>query len=1129
MNTEEKITNQFIKESEEYKHYGDLTELNKGRDLLNTVGKETLERIADGYLDMLETSAAIYEADGSYATTIFFSSYCKLMDSSSRKLCINADNADALASGQWLCHESCWTKASRITIETGRPYDLRPCEGGINIYAVPIKASGRIIGSINCGYGSPPSDDKTIDELVEKYKVDKRLLLEVAKEYSARPEYIVEAVKRQLLLSAELIGDIYERNKLAATLSEKEEQLRTAFEFSTIGIAIISPEKGFIRVNDEICRMMGYTREELMRMTWAEITHPDDIESNVKQVNRVLVGEIDGFNLDKRYIRKDGTVLYATLWVNCKRSGDGKVDYNIAMLQDITERKKTEEALQVEITSRQVAENRLNLLLEASFEGIVIIEDGRIIDCNKRYAEMFGYTPGELLGRSVFDIVTPQYREMAKMRVALGYDKPYEIDGLKKDGTVVTTEACGRTIVYKGRTVRLTALRDITERKKMEEELRLQSEIIMNMEEGVILTKTDNGKIVYVNPKLNKMFGYDEGELIDNNISIVNAPTDVSPEEVAGQIISSIIETGSWQGEVFNIKKDGTRFWCHAVVSTFKHNTYGTVWISVHQDITERKQAEKELLKVSKQLLSIMESSGDVIAMMDTEYRYVLFNTAFHDEFKKIFGLDLKTGDSMLHALSYLPEDLTNAVEYWNRALGGEDFIVTQQFGNTELERNWYELRFNPVRDGTGKVIGAVHVVRNIADRKQIEEALRISEERLSMALEAAEQGIYDLDLRTGNAIVSPTYALLLGYDPLDFHETDEKCIERMHPDDKELVSSYYRAYLNGEVPEYKAKFRQKTQDGKWKWVLSIGKIVECDIDGRPIRMTGTITDITELKRMEEDLKELNMNLEQRVDEETNRRMVQERMLIQQSKMAAMGEMIANIAHQWKQPLNSLGLFIQDIRDAYRFGELNEAYIDTAVEKSMREIQFMSKTVEDFRNFFKPSYKKEPICFVEVVSEVFSMVSARFKTNSISYIITCHPHNKSSKNIADITPCDMALIMTYKNHLAHVVLNIINNANDAIMQRRRIGLLGLDEEGMISVDCFKEGQTVKLSISDNGGGIPENIMSRIFEPYFTTKSEVEGTGIGLYMSKIIVEDKLGGSIDVKNIDGGAIITLEFKV
>jgi hypothetical protein len=214
----------------ELKPYGDLTVLNKCRDLLDTVGRDMLARIGHSYLDLLETSSAIYEVDGSYATALFSSSYCKFMDRTSRNMCATEDDREALESGKWLCHESCWTTASRSSIETGKPYDLRPCKGGINIYAVPIKAGEKIIGSINFGYGNPPTDEKTIDDLTEQFKVNRDDLLHVAGEYRPRPDYIIEAAKRHLHLAAELIGEIYVRKKAEEKLQMAMKELERSNE-----------------------------------------------------------------------------------------------------------------------------------------------------------------------------------------------------------------------------------------------------------------------------------------------------------------------------------------------------------------------------------------------------------------------------------------------------------------------------------------------------------------------------------------------------------------------------------------------------------------------------------------------------------------------------------------------------------------------------------------------------------------------------------------------------------------------------------------------------------------------------------------------------------------------------------
>ncbi|MBF0506742.1 MAG: transporter substrate-binding domain-containing protein [Nitrospirae bacterium] len=160
-------------------------------------------------------------------------------------------------------------------------------------------------------------------------------------------------------------------------------------------------------------------------------------------------------------------------------------------------------------------------------------------------------------------------------------------------------------------------------------------------------------------------------------------------------------------------------------------------------------------------------------------------------------------------------------------------------------------------------------LIRAMAERKEAEVALRTTEERLSLALKAAGQSVYDFDLVTGEGIVSPEYALMLGYDPAEFHETVPKWLKRLHPDDREPEAAVYRAYLEGEIPEYKVEFRHKTKDGNWKWMLSLGKIIKRDSDGNPLRMIGTHTDITERKEAEEALRRSRDQMETRVLERT--------------------------------------------------------------------------------------------------------------------------------------------------------------------------------------------------------------------------------------------------------------------
>ncbi|MBF0317334.1 MAG: PAS domain S-box protein [Nitrospirae bacterium] len=271
--------------------------------------------------------------------------------------------------------------------------------------------------------------------------------------------------------------------------------------------------------------------------------------------------------------------------------------------------------------------------------------------------------------------------------------------------------------------------------------------------------------------------------------------------------------------------------------------------------------------------------------------------------------------------------------------------------------------------------------------------------------------------------------------------------------------------------------------------------------------------DITERRRLEEELKNLNANLESKIAEEIANRQRQEQMLIQQSKMASMGEMIGLIAHQWKQPLNALSVSVQDLKDAYIYGELNDEYLDNLVTSSMNQILFMSKTTDTFRDFFRPSREKVKFDVKTAVEDLISMFIGIFDKSNIDIEIK---DSHVSRLLAE----------GYPNEFKQVILNLLSNSKDAIIHGRHNGA---NIQGHIEIAFNKDvcGYEVIVSIRDNGGGIPEDVMDKIFDPYFTTKG-TGGTGIGLYMSRTIIETNMAGRLTARNVDGGAefIVTLK---
>ena len=228
----------------------------------------------------------------------------------------------------------------------------------------------------------------------------------------------------------------------------------------------------------------------------------------------------------------------------------------------------------------------------------------------------------------------------------------------------------------------------------------------------------------------------------------------------------------------------------------------------------------------------------------------------------------------------------------------------------------------------------------------------------------------------------------------------------------------------------------------------------------------------------------------------------QEKILIQKSKMASMGEMIGNIAHQWRQPLSQLsGLFI-DIESAYDYKELNKKYLQNRVEEATDLLEYMSKTIDDFRNFFNPNSIKEEFIIKHSVENAIKIVKSTFDFHNIELIINIDESLK---------------IEGFKNEYSQAVMNIISNAKDVFIDKKI-------QNPQIKI-YIRKTEKIALCIEDNAGGIDEDIIDKIFDPYFTTKYEY-GTGIGLYMTKMIIEDKMNGSIFVKNSTDGAIFFIE---
>jgi signal transduction histidine kinase len=241
-----------------------------------------------------------------------------------------------------------------------------------------------------------------------------------------------------------------------------------------------------------------------------------------------------------------------------------------------------------------------------------------------------------------------------------------------------------------------------------------------------------------------------------------------------------------------------------------------------------------------------------------------------------------------------------------------------------------------------------------------------------------------------------------------------------------------------------------------------------------------------------------------KLKKETNARIyAQNKMLQQQSKMASMGEMLDAVAHQWKQPLNAITMYLQLLQSDFEDGLVDKAYIDEMEEGTLAQIEHMTTTLSEFRNFFRPNQKKVNFNLLKVINSVLLLTKDEFLKNQITI---------------EVDVDESIVINGNENEFKHLIINLINNSKDAFNENNI-------KERKILIKATTTQNHTSLTIKDNAGGIPKHAIKHIFEPNFTTKEVGKGTGIGLYMSAQILE-KMGAKIKVKNIDNGACFFID---
>ena len=539
--------------------------------------------------------------------------------------------------------------------------------------------------------------------------------------------------------------DIDDLKRAEQKLQESEARLRLQIDRMPIGCIVLSKDLHILSWNPAAEQIFGFSAKEVIGRHPYDCIVPPKLQPQIDSIAvRLMQGDETAHSTNEN-VTKDGRRITCE-WTNTPlRGADGTVYGLISMVQDITERQQAQEAL------RQ-SEERFRSVFEQGPIGVSLMGMDRcMIAVNSTFCRMLGYSEEELTGITPLDITYPDDKAPSAALMEHLFERDFptgkiEKRYVRKNGEImwasltasVVRDPDGKPLYSVG------LIEDITERKRTEAELRLGNEIFANMEEGVCLVRMKDEVIVHANPRFEKMFGYGLGELMGKAVTVINADVHRDPQEVADEIMAEMKRSGAWRGEVHHRRKDGTHFWCSVTVSTFRHPELGDVGISIHQDITELKQALETMSESEERFRGIFEQGPIGVALLGLDHRMTKVNPAFcrmlgytEAELAKMTPLDMT-----------FPDDRESCMGLLGRLDKGEIPVCTMEkrYVKKSGELMWVSLTASVIRDREGKPLHGLGMIEDITERKRAEEELRILTQRLSLATRSAAMGVWELE-----------------------------------------------------------------------------------------------------------------------------------------------------------------------------------------------------------------------------------------------------------------------------------------------------------------------------------------------------------------------------------------------
>jgi polar amino acid transport system substrate-binding protein len=631
---------------------------------------------------------------------------------------------------------------------------------------------------------------------------------------------------------------------------------------------------------------------------------------------------------------------------------------------------------------------------------------------------------------------------------------------------------------------------------KLKEQKTIYELVFNSITDGVLML--EDGKFIDCNQSILKMLHYAKKEDLLNR-----TPVDVSPKfqpdgrlssRKAEEMMNLAFNNGVHRFEWIYTKATREESWAEITLTPIVKDDKTMLHV-VWRDISKRKQLEYDNNALRERMELAFRASRDGLWDWDIKNNTYYFSPRW----KEMLGYrddelenNLETWQALVH-----PDDIKEADKEIQRNLEGK--TDTYEHKHRLLHKNghwiWVLDRGITQFDDIGNAIRMIGTHTDLTNEMNLSNKLSKLNHKLETTIEIAitdlkksqaqaKLGSWKLDLvndiltwsdETYNIFEQPRTMDLITY---------KHFINAVHPEDRSKVETAYQNSLKTQEP-YEVIHRLLMPDGRIKYVEEHCETT-FDSNGTPLSSVGTIQDITVQHKAAEELRR------------------KDKMLFRQSRMAQMGEMISMIAHQWRQPLNAITLTTYALELKNNNDTYDKTFFQSRLERISNYVQHLSSTIDDFRDFFKSDKMKQETNFCEVIEATLELVHVGIESNNITIV---KEYNCTSN------------IFSYKNELLQVAMNLIKNAEDALLDNKIIN-------PTINIKCYSDKNKSVLEIGDNAGGIDTLIIDKIFDPYFSTKDEHNGTGLGLYMSKMIVEEHCKGLLSVHNSSEGAVFKIE---